>query len=99
MKVLQKSIMKDGTKIQREYWEEFLSSPLCVNLITAYPKAKESGESPVLVYPKRGETFRLEIEFKTTEEAERVFCLLESGEKLLRDCANNFSHKEYINYI
>lgn len=88
MKVIKKSTMPDGTKIQIEDWKKDYSS--CQTLsIAAYPVAKADSKYQMI---KKGKNFRLGIErFKSDEEATRAFEALVNGEICLLDLSKHFN--------
>lgn len=97
MKILCRGKMPDGTDIVREEWNEDYDFMSYGSTVAAFPIAKESSDDPFGV--KRGEEFRLEIDFETEEKAKEAFYSLEKGEKSLKDYADKFCHRENIKYI
>lgn len=93
MIVLKVDEMKCGTKLQLEHWESLAHLDVPVDIVAAYPKAKES--MPGIFAPKRGQTFRLAIGFNSNKEAEQVYGSLLNGSTKLLDHTSNFSEKEF----
>ena len=84
MKVIQRGIAPDGTKIQREEWHETNNFIPFGSTVAAYPIAKENGTG-VLEYPEKGRIFRVDFQFENEEEAKKCFIQLLNGEKSLKD--------------
>lgn len=83
MKVLEKSVMKNGAEIQLEDWDGKLA-------IGAYPVAKNG-----VGFVKYGETFRLTISENqyigySNDDVKEDFEKLKTGEKQLENMANLF---------
>ena len=99
MKVLQKSVLTDGTNIQIEDWSEDYSFYPYGHTLAAYPIAKESIREPFS--PTRNETFRYELSFKNNGEALQAYEKLTNGIKTLKDFKDNLkpNQKEYANII
>ena len=56
----------------------------------SYPVAKNSVFNQYSIYPKRGEKFRLGMQFTSTVQAQKAMNALEDGTKTLKDFANTF---------
>lgn len=97
MKIIKKSKMQDGTTIQIEDWSETYPSLMNPFTIGSYPIAKESIDGSFS--PKRGERFRLEMDFSTMEEAKEIFMRLESGMLHLKDLKDKFTNLEFYKII
>lgn len=83
MKIIEKSIMKNGTEIQLEDWNGKL-------MIGAYPIAKNSFN-----FTKYGDIFRITISKNeylgyTNDDVKKDYEDLKSGEKQLEDMAHLF---------
>ena len=89
MKVIKRSKMPDGTKIQIEDWKEDYPGIFDVLTLAAYPKAKNTGKCQ---WTKKGEEFRLELsrELKTDEFVEELFEKLEKGEVKLEELDKHY---------
>ena len=85
--------MPDGTGIQLENWEDsYPSSPSLWWAIGAYPRSKH--ESGRLFGPRRGQEFRLTINFATDAEAVEAFEKLNRGDAELLDYRERFWNRE-----
>jgi hypothetical protein len=99
MKILEKSTMPDGTKIQLEDWSEHNTEeyPDLYGLtIGAYPIAKNTGKYE---WVKGGRTFRLSISKNkysgyTNDNVKADFEALKNGEKKLEDLSAHFWYGE-----
>lgn len=89
MKILEKDITSNGTKIQIEEWNEDYSFMSYVSTIGAYPISQVNCSGTWS--PKRGETFRLQLDFKSYDEAKEAYIELINGNKTLKDYKNEFS--------
>lgn len=88
MKILNKSKMPDGTKIQIEDWKENYSF-MDTYVIGTYPKAKIESDEYFGIH--RGESFRLELDnFSNNDEAISIFNKLEKGEIKLENLQEYF---------
>lgn len=89
MKVVEKSVMPDGTKIQIEDWREDCPEFQQTISIAAYPISKHTGKWKWI---REGEVFRLSLDrnFVNSAEVKEVFKMLESGEFELEDLAAHF---------
>lgn len=97
MKVLETSIMPNGTDIQIEEWNETYDFvPFASNLV-AYPisKASHSGTWS----PKGNEKFRCSFQFKSSNEAKTAYENLKTGKKQLVDYLENLENKKYSDCI
>lgn len=86
MEVIKKAKMPDGTPIQIEDWSMNYSFLTYGSTVAAYPKSKASLKH----WPRLGESFRLDINCKTHEQAETVMQSLVNGESKLIDYKNDF---------
>lgn len=89
MKVLERAVMPDGTKIQIEDWTEDYT---CCNTLSmaAYPVAKNTGKYRTV---RSRETFRLSLEgYKTDEDVKQCYKELESGVSKIEDFADKFRY-------
>lgn len=88
MKVCDKSIMPDGTKIQLEDWKSDYSCFKTLS-IGAYPKAKQSSDNYLI---KINEPFRLEMNrnWKSDKEVIAAYQDLILGKKKLEDFKDKF---------
>ena len=92
-KIIEKTVMPDGTKIQIEDWrsENTKENPDLYGFqIGAYPIAKNSS-----AWVKSGENFRLTISHNdtmnyTNEDVKADFEALKSGQKSLEDLSEHF---------
>ena len=60
---------------------------------------KETNTENIMNYPKRGESFRLELWFKTEEQTRQAFADLLSGKKSLKDFRENAERPHYLDLI
>lgn len=110
MKVLNKGVMPDGTKIQLEDWSmDFPSLHTRNDVLAAYPVAKRSvirtefegiGHFPcVHEYPQRYYSFRLALQFPNASDAETAYInLLNNGANLL-DYVEYMQEKKYASCL
>lgn len=99
MKIIEKTMMPNGTKIQLEDWSELNTSdyPNLYGLqIGAYPIAKNTGKYEMI---QSGEEFQITIAMNkyigySNEDVMADFEALKSGEKILEDLAEYFWNKE-----
>lgn len=87
MKIIKQGKMPDGTPIQIENWHEDYSFEPENSNIAAYPK------SPIIQYDrpfgaKYGRPVRIELSFRSAEEAQTAYDNLVSGRKTLYDYRN-----------
>jgi hypothetical protein len=95
MKVIEKTMLPDGTPIQLEDWSEHNSAEypdLYGYTIGAYPIAKNTGRYSII---RGGERFRLSISNNsyagyTNENVKADYAALISGEKTLKDLSGHF---------
>lgn len=88
MKILNKSQMPDGTKIQIEDWKDTYSF-MDTYIIGTYPKAKVESDKYFGIH--RGESFRLELDdFSNNDEVISIFNKLEKGEIKLEQLQEHF---------
>lgn len=91
MKVIERAIMPDGTKIQIEDWKADYS---CFDTlsIAAYPIMQRLPQSINLYYQESGKPFRVDInrDWKNDEEVRKAFEDLKNGIKAIKDFANQF---------
>ena len=98
MKILERTILTDGTAIRREDWSRDYGFMAEGTTVAAYHIAKESIDG--YFTPKRGEKFRLAICFgNDTQAAKDCYSALVNGEKNLKDFAKHFEHQEYAKII
>lgn len=83
MKVLERSTMPCGTKIQIEDWSDDYSFMGEATTIGAYPKSKISKRGQHS--PKLNRTFRASFNLWSAKEAMKAFKALENGDKNLSD--------------
>lgn len=100
MRIINKAVMPDGTKIQLEDWsDDYPFYAPCAH-IAAYPMSRFS---KVRVkgweYPKRGNNFRLNFYFDTNNSAELAFLSLVNGKNGLKDFSEYVENKELLQYI
>ncbi|WP_252225311.1 MULTISPECIES: hypothetical protein [unclassified Clostridium] len=99
MKVLEKALMKDGTKIQIEDWTKDYDFIKVLN-IASYPIAKRTNYKDILRIPTEGDQFRISIKnFKNDNEVKEVFEKLKTGSITLLDLKNKFDNKNNADYI
>lgn len=97
MRIVQKGIMPDGTKIRIEDWSEDCNCWLPCAHIGAYPIAKSYRQRHNdWLFPKLGHTFRLGFDFKDMILAAEAFDALVSGKKQLRDYAKEADNPELL---
>ena len=93
MKVIERAIMPDGTKIQIEDWKEDYS---CFNTlsIAAYPIMQRLPQSKKLYFQESGKPFRVDINrgWENDEEVKKAFENLKNGTNEIKDFANQFWH-------
>lgn len=91
MKVLKRSEMLDGTKIQIENWKNDYDFIKTLN-IAVYPIAQRGSEA--------NKTFRLELEnFESDAEVEDIFNRLENGKIELAELTNYFRNGTKDEYL
>jgi uncharacterized glyoxalase superfamily protein PhnB len=93
MMILQKGKMEDGTVIQIEDWSEDYSFKEYADTIGAYPISKIGYVGQFK--PKKGETVRMQYNFKSTDEADKAFTELIEESKTLKDFETNLYDKRY----
>ena len=93
MMILKKGKMKDGTAIQIEDWSQDYKFMAYGSIIGAYPISKMSYARQF--EPRKGEITRMQYDFATNEDAEKVFNELIEGSKTLKDIENNLYDKRY----
>lgn len=88
MKVIKRSTMPDGTKIQIEDWKNGYTIFKTLS-IAAYPVAKADSEYNII---KKNTTFRLDMStgFTSDEEVNKIFDDLENGKINLIDLSSHF---------
>lgn len=89
MNILEKSKMKDGTKIQIEDWHDEYNFMEKGSTLVAYPKSKMNMEGEYS--PKLNRTFRASFNFDNAKDTMEAFKGLKHGIKRLSD------FKEYMN--
>lgn len=91
MKILEKALTPDGTKIQIEDWREDYS---CFSTLSigAYPIMKRLPQSQKLYWHKPGEKVRISIDrgFNNDQEVINAFEDLKTGKKSIKDFSNHF---------
>lgn len=95
MRVVKRSQMPDGTKIQIEDWsQDYITFPTLT--LGAYPIAKCEGN-----FVRRGHTFRLSInrEFHTDAEVLDLFEALEKGSAKLEELVRHFWNLDKDAYL
>jgi alpha-galactosidase/6-phospho-beta-glucosidase family protein len=97
MKVLDKRIIKDGTKIQIEDWSEDYSFYKYGYTLASYPESKRTHKGQFA--PKEGKIYRFDFKFNSFQEVQQAFNELLEGIKTLADFKENLSRKEYQNCI
>lgn len=97
MKVLNRGIIKDGTKIQIEDWSEDYSFYNYGCTLASYPESKRSYKGQFA--PKEGQIYRFDFKFNSFEETQKAYNELLEDAKILSDFKENLSRKEYSNCI
>ena len=94
MKVLERAVIPDGTKIQIEDWSGDYSFHRFADFVAAYPVARGS---------IKGSTFRAYCQFENAQKASEAFLALKSGEKQLDDfpflaksSGNDIPFRQYV---
>jgi hypothetical protein len=95
MKVLDRAVTPDGTKIQIEDWKETYS--FCnIYDIGTYPIAKNTSKYR---WVEGGKEFRLTLtRFNSNEESKQAFADLISGAKTITDFADHFYNRDKDKY-
>lgn len=93
MMILKKGKMKDGTAIQIESWNDDYSFMEYGSTIGAYPISKIGYDGQFT--PKRGKTWRMQYNFKSNEDAKKVYNELMDGVKTLKDIEDNLHNVNY----
>ena len=108
MKVVQRgkvaSIAYGTYGVNLEDWSEsYPSLHVPCDVVAAYPIAQDSnweygnsGMRRTYPYPKRGESFRVELCFDSGEEAKHAFKALLSGKKDIKDFWRNIQPTPYL---
>lgn len=91
MKVIERAIMPDGTKIQIEDWTKDYSCFKTLS-IAAYPIMQRLPQSKRLYFHESGRPFRVDInrDWKNDDEVKKAFSELQNGIKEVKDFANQF---------
>lgn len=91
MKVLEKAIMPDGTKIQIEDWKEDYSCFDTLSIAT-YPITQRLPQSKKLYFHESGRPFRVDINrgWNNDEEVKKAFENLKNGKKSVKDFSGQF---------
>jgi len=97
MKVLELGIMKNGTAIQIEEWNENYNFMPYANTIASYPKSKTSHQGSYS--PRSNETYRFDFSFESQEEAKNAFNELAAGNKTLADFKERLLKIEYADCL
>lgn len=92
MEIMQKGKLPNGTNIQIEDWSKDYSFKSYGSTIAAYPISNHSLDGQFS--PKKGRSFRFQLDFKNYEEAQEAFKKLVSGERTLKDYSSNFRGNE-----
>lgn len=89
MKVLERSVMSNGTKVQLEDWREDYPSVYNTISIAAYPIAKNTGKYKWI---QAGDSFRLTISrgFNSDNEVMGIFKSLVNGTITIEEVADHF---------
>lgn len=99
MKILQKDLMPDGTKIQLENWKETYNGEIFNTLsIGAYPIAKHNSKYGFI---RVNEKFRLSINrnYNDDKEVLKDFEALKDGTKTLENLACHFWNEKKDMYF
>ncbi len=91
MKIIEKTTMPDGVKIQLEDWKEN-GKPV---IIGTYPVAVNDSSKNFI---RKGSTFRLTMNFKDTSTALENFVKLKNGEISLDMLSGHFHHGKRDEY-
>jgi hypothetical protein len=96
MKIIKKSEMPDGTRIQIEDWsKDYPRIYPTSSCIGCYPIAKVSDEKWI----KSGKTFRVALDFESLEETEKAFNSLRSGTRNIIDFKSHFQDRKDIQLL
>ena len=96
MKILKKSQMPDGTKIQIEDWKKDYTFIKTLSIGT-YPIAKNSSKDNLI---QAKQTFRLELtNFENDEQVQNIFHQLELGKIFLQDLNKYFYNEEKDKFL
>ena len=93
MNILEKGIMKDGTKIQIENWKEDYSFMTYGDTLAIFAISKTNHNGSYS--PKRNENYRLDFKFNNNEKVKQTFNELILNSKSLIDFKENLVDKEY----
>lgn len=93
MKVLNKTILSDGTKIQVEDWSKDWTCYSYGETLAAYPESKVTLEGSFS--PNFRESFRCQFNFKSHEQALQAYNELLEGVKVLSDFSEFLKYPEY----
>lgn len=96
MKVILKSQMPDGTRIQINDWSEDYSCFAESSEISTYPIAKMTSKDGFI---REGRSFRCGFNFDNADQTLEAFQQLESGEKTLEDFIGNIDDFAKIKYL
>jgi hypothetical protein len=97
MKVLEKGIMTNGTKIQIEEWNENYSFISYGNTLAIFTVSQTSHNGSYS--PKRNQNYRFDFRFNNNDESKQAFNELLKGTKQLIDFKENLLDKEYADCI
>ena len=90
-KLIVHSTVNGDYSLQLEDWSNDYPSVYAKNaLLAAYPVAKSSNYGEHTTYPKRGQTFRLSMQFASEAEARTAMQELSAQKKILQDFIANF---------
>ena len=92
MKILNKTVLSDGTKIQIEDWSEDYSFKKYGATLATYPKSKINVDGQFS--PKWNRTFRCAFEFESHDDAVAAYNELIAGNKVLSDYVNYLQDKK-----
>jgi hypothetical protein len=97
MRVLEKGIMANGTKIQIEEWNETYSFMPYGDTIAVFALSQTSHDGSYS--PKRNEIYRFDFRFNNNNETKQAFNELLLGTRQLIDFKENLRDKEYADCI
>lgn len=98
MKVLERTVTKNGIDIQIEDWSKNYSFHQFGDVVGLYPKATHTADN-VLQYPRFNEKFRIEMHCKNNEEAKNVMEELKNGNKSIKEYSSLIINKELLEFI
>lgn len=89
MKITKQNNMNDGTLVRIEDWSEDYSHCIKNDKVAAYPICKKD----IGYFIKKGESMRLELNFKNEKESLAAYHNILSGEKNFSDYLDNINPK------